>query len=230
MKPCPLCSSTGPWSTQAERTAHIRAHHTADCEQCGATVNASGLDAHKRIFHPDPAPEPLAADVDEPAAPGPAPDQDPEPLPPAPAPEPAAPATPAPAARKADVECPECKQRVRPTGLGNHRAGHRRAAERAKALTPPPPGPTIGEVLAKLLPGTAGAVLDTLAEFVDRHQPDAGDDRWIVAPLNGTPPRVCRTAGVGLVVAHERGAALVVAVGDIYAHLRSPARVKAAAS
>jgi endogenous inhibitor of DNA gyrase (YacG/DUF329 family) len=214
--PCPLCDDEGPWENAAARAAHIRAHHTADCGLCGQPVNASGLDAHMRYVHGD-TPEP------EPAAP------EPEPVPSAPAPEPAVapvtaetipaakPAAPTRVDRGAEVECPDCGIAVRQRGLGQHRAGHRRRAA-AKAA----PRNTLTATLTHLIPGAAPDLVDRLVEFIDqaREKPEPG--LWIVAPLNGTRPWLCRTAAIGVVVAREHTATLVVSVDDIYAELHRP--------
>ncbi len=322
--PCPLCDDEGPWENAAARVTHIRAHHTVDCDLCGAPVNTSGLDAHMRYVHPD---------VDEPAAPPEPVDQDPEPDTPAPDPEPAAPApdlvddpapepvdvvhpddepevpapelveepapapelscstcgkvgfadarglaahrrsheivtcpdcgqevkanglgphkrshrqpdrapapgarlpaaqpapTPAPVARidpNAEVDCPDCGTWVKGRGLGRHRAMHRRAAELAKAAPPAPS--TLPAALAELIPGAATDLLARLTEFIEQAKEPPAPGLWIVAPLTGARPWLCRAAAVGHVVAREHTAAVVVSVDDIRALLNPHARREA---
>ncbi len=313
--PCPLCDDEGPWENAAARAAHIRAHHTADCDVCGMQVNASGLPAHMRVYHPD-----GQADA-QPAAPAEPVDQDPEPDPPAPAPEPAAPVPDVeqvdaltcpdcgggPYAdrrglaahrrshqnitcdecgktvkahgigphmrghRPTQVECPDCGKLLGPAGLGAHRAAHRRAAERAAAAPPPqappppeparprvdrdaeiecpdcgiqvkarglgnhraghrrilernaPPAPrrTLPEALAAMLPDNPD-VADRITEFLEQAKEPPGPGLWVVAPLNGTRPWLCRTAAVGHVASRHHTASVVLSVDDIAAELDRP--------
>jgi len=275
LKPCPLCDNEGPWATPTERSAHIRAHHTADCEVCGASVNASGLDAHMRVLHPD---GPAAPDVEQlldAGGDGPGDDtpltstdaafptsdegETPESMSgnmPA-VDEPAAPEADEPAAANElvcpecgagpfadrrgigvhrvshrEVTCDECGKTVKATGLGAHKRSHRPGP---KAAAPPAPrgdpnhasmadglerrlARGLADVVAELLPGAAPDLLDRLASFVAKHQPDPGHARWVAATLTAGP-WLCRSAGIGMIVAREHVPVIVVSLDDVYAHL-----------
>ncbi len=97
-------------------------------------------------------------------------------------------------------------------------------AQRPAASGPPAPaGRPLRDVVAELLPGAADELLDRLTAFVEKHEPDGGHGRWVVATAeNG--PWLCRTAGISLLVAREHVPCIVVALDDIYAHTgRRPA-------
>jgi hypothetical protein len=112
------------------------------------------------------------------------------------------------------VTCDECGKTMKATGLGSHQRKHRPTQVPARS--------TLTAVLAKMIPGAAHELIDRLTEFIDqaREKPEPG--LWIVAPLNGTRPWLCRTTAIGVVVAREHAATLVVSVDDIAAELHRP--------
>lgn len=200
---CPGCDHA-PFPTLKGLKAHRRSHEEVECPTCGKQVRANGLGPHMAKHR---------RDAGKPKTPPKSP----------------------PVARDAEVLCDECGRTVKASGLGNHRASHRRATERAQhrdeagqlAAAPDPPSTptdrTLAAALATVLPGAAGDLIDQLASFVDKHQPEAGAGRWLVVTLDGKGPWLCRTAGVGLVVAREHVGALVVSVDDVYAQMRRSA-------
>jgi len=241
VKPCPICGDTGPWAHGGARAGHIRSHHEEPCPDCGVTVNVVGLASHRRYVHgvvgqsraaelkrtrraradTDPA-ENMPADI--PAAPAPTPEPEPEPETPEPEPETPDPAPERPIARW--ERCPDCDKACRSgAALASHRrAMHRPAAPRAQPgpdARRRPGGAALAEALTELLPGAAPDLIGRLAAFVEKHEPEPGMDLLIVATPGKAGPWLCRPAAVGMVVAREHTAAVVVAVDDVYAHVRT---------
>jgi hypothetical protein len=241
-KPCPICDDRGPWPGSDERYAHIRAHHEETCpiDGCGATVNSVGLQAHLLHVHGvDGTDREIGPDSNDRKV-TPAVDPEPE-LDPPPVDEPAPGhvcATCGEACRDLrglrahershmTVSCEECGQDVIATGLGPHLAAHRRAreasgqaeADELAARREVRRAAGLAEVLAELLPGAAGELLERLSGFVAKHEPDGGRDRWVVATLT-TGPWLCRVGQLGLVALKEHAPIVALAVDDVYAHLR----------
>jgi hypothetical protein len=241
-RPCPICDDRGPWPDQDERYAHIRSHHEETCpvEGCDATVNSIGVAAHLLHVHglDDTGRETGPNGNDQEVTPGVDPEPDP---PPPPADEPGTELVCSTCGKPArdlrglrahershmTVSCEECGQEVIATGLGPHLAAHRRAreangqaeADELAARREARRAAGLAEVLAELLPGAAGELLERLSRFVAKHEPDGGRDRWVVATLTAGP-WLCRVGQLGLVALKEHTPIVALAVDDVYAHLR----------
>lgn len=241
LAPCPECGSTGPWKDGRGRATHIRSHHEATCPECEITVNSVGLAAHRRYVHgvegatsaaraARESPEP--SDIPGELIPG---DVTPPPPPPVELRCPDCDAGPWASVQRLEshrvrhrtVVCPDCDETVKASGIGNHRAAHRRAAEARQEATTATKVTAIDRRLARglaaalgdLLPGGAPDLIDRLATFVAKHEPDPGRGRWVAVTATAGP-WLCRTAGVGLVVDREHVPVVVVSLDDVYAHLR----------